>query len=227
MSTTINPNKALWEKGDFTRIAESMRESGEALVDDVWESPTGSRSSTSAAATEPRPCRRRGSARTCSASTSPATSSRRGTHEHKSLGLTNCTIPRRRRVRSERARGRQLRPRHQHLRRDVRSEAVRRGKGARSCDTARRPDRHGQLDPQRPDARRTDPEDQLLLLAATSGRVRQSDDVGRRGQRDRAIRGAGVPEEKISFERDTYTFNFPGTPSELRWLCSGRTTDRR
>jgi len=25
-------NKALWEKGDFTRIAESMRESGEALV---------------------------------------------------------------------------------------------------------------------------------------------------------------------------------------------------
>ena len=28
----MNPNKALWEKGDFTRIAESMRESGEALV---------------------------------------------------------------------------------------------------------------------------------------------------------------------------------------------------
>jgi len=28
----VNPNRALWEKGDFTRIAESMRESGEALV---------------------------------------------------------------------------------------------------------------------------------------------------------------------------------------------------
>jgi len=28
----LNPNKALWEKGDFTRIAETMRESGEALV---------------------------------------------------------------------------------------------------------------------------------------------------------------------------------------------------
>jgi SAM-dependent methyltransferase len=28
----VNPNKALWEKGDFTRIAESMRESGEELV---------------------------------------------------------------------------------------------------------------------------------------------------------------------------------------------------
>ena len=28
----MNPNKALWEKGDFTRIATSMRESGEAVV---------------------------------------------------------------------------------------------------------------------------------------------------------------------------------------------------
>src|SRR5689334_22563998 len=28
----MNPNKALWEKGDFTRIAASMRESGEELV---------------------------------------------------------------------------------------------------------------------------------------------------------------------------------------------------
>ena len=31
-NTAINPNKALWEKGDFTRIADTMRESGEALV---------------------------------------------------------------------------------------------------------------------------------------------------------------------------------------------------
>lgn len=28
----MNPNKALWEKGDFTKIADTMRESGEALV---------------------------------------------------------------------------------------------------------------------------------------------------------------------------------------------------
>ena len=28
-----NPNKALWEKGDFTRIAETMREAGEAFVE--------------------------------------------------------------------------------------------------------------------------------------------------------------------------------------------------
>src|SRR5207249_8607376 len=32
MNGPANPNKALWEKGDFTRIAATMRESGEALV---------------------------------------------------------------------------------------------------------------------------------------------------------------------------------------------------
>ncbi len=33
MNGPVNPNKALWEKGDFTRIAETMRKSGEALVE--------------------------------------------------------------------------------------------------------------------------------------------------------------------------------------------------
>jgi ubiquinone/menaquinone biosynthesis C-methylase UbiE len=32
MNAPTNPNKALWEKGDFTRIADTMRESGETLV---------------------------------------------------------------------------------------------------------------------------------------------------------------------------------------------------
>src|SRR5712691_7548806 len=32
MNAPANPNKALWEKGDFTRIADTMRDSGEALV---------------------------------------------------------------------------------------------------------------------------------------------------------------------------------------------------
>src|SRR5437667_2156579 len=32
MNATANPNKALWEKGDFTRSADTMRESGQALV---------------------------------------------------------------------------------------------------------------------------------------------------------------------------------------------------
>ena len=29
----MNPNQALWEKGDFTRIADTMRESGDSLVE--------------------------------------------------------------------------------------------------------------------------------------------------------------------------------------------------
>jgi hypothetical protein len=32
MTAAANPNRALWEKGDFTRIADTMRDSGDALV---------------------------------------------------------------------------------------------------------------------------------------------------------------------------------------------------
>ena len=35
----VNPNKALWEKGDFTRIAAAMRDSGEALVASLGVTP--------------------------------------------------------------------------------------------------------------------------------------------------------------------------------------------
>jgi SAM-dependent methyltransferase len=35
----MNPNKALWEKGDFTRIAATMRESGEQLVQSLGITP--------------------------------------------------------------------------------------------------------------------------------------------------------------------------------------------
>lgn len=38
-STAVNPNKALWEKGDFTRIAETMRESGTALIGKLGITP--------------------------------------------------------------------------------------------------------------------------------------------------------------------------------------------
>jgi cyclopropane fatty-acyl-phospholipid synthase-like methyltransferase len=42
MSTTdqpVNANKALWEKGDFTRIAAAMRESGDALIERIGVTP--------------------------------------------------------------------------------------------------------------------------------------------------------------------------------------------
>ena len=59
----------------------------------------------------------------------------------------------------------------QHLRRDVRAEAVRRRQGDGARDAARRPHRHGELDPGRPDAGRADPADQLRLLAAAARRA--------------------------------------------------------
>ena len=35
----MNPNKAMWEKGDFTRIAAAMREGGDTLVDRLGVTP--------------------------------------------------------------------------------------------------------------------------------------------------------------------------------------------
>src|SRR5271169_4786596 len=37
--TIANPNKALWEKGDFTQIAGFMRQSGEAVVQSLGIKP--------------------------------------------------------------------------------------------------------------------------------------------------------------------------------------------
>ena len=38
-SNNLNPNKMLWEKGDFTRIAALMRQSGESLVKSIGVTP--------------------------------------------------------------------------------------------------------------------------------------------------------------------------------------------
>ena len=86
----VNPNKALWEKGDFTRIAASMRRERRGARRASSGSRRGSRFSISDAATERRRCRRPDWARTCWASTSRATSSRPGTAARRSEGLTNC-----------------------------------------------------------------------------------------------------------------------------------------
>src|SRR5215510_6173991 len=37
---SINPNKALWEKGDFTEIAAFMRQSGEVVVESLGVKPS-------------------------------------------------------------------------------------------------------------------------------------------------------------------------------------------
>ena len=35
----VNPNQALWEKGDFTEIAAFMRQSGEAIIESMEITP--------------------------------------------------------------------------------------------------------------------------------------------------------------------------------------------
>ena len=222
----MNANKALWEKGDFTRIAESMRESGEALVDELGHHRR---------AQGARPRLRRRDHRvaggsswgpTSSASTSPATWSRPATRARRALGLTNLQVPGGRRVGSARARRRELRPRRQHLRRDVRSQAVRRGQGDGPGDQAGRPDRDGELDPQRPDPGRPDPEDQLLLLAAAAGGLRQPDDLGRGGRRDRALHGSRESPRSGSRSSGTPTRSTTRARRRSWWPSSGPTTGR-
>lgn len=38
-AAAINPNRALWEKGDFTRLAATMRESGDEVIDRLGVGP--------------------------------------------------------------------------------------------------------------------------------------------------------------------------------------------
>ena len=156
MSTTdqpVNPNKALWEKGDFTRIAETMRESGEELVRTLGVSPAwqvldlGCGDGTTAV-----PEARLGAdvlgvdiAENLVAA---------GNRVPQSVGLTNCGSRRAMRRDLDALADDTLRSRREHLRCDVRAEAVRRRQGDGAGDAARWADRHGQLDPGRPDARR-------------------------------------------------------------------------
>jgi hypothetical protein len=72
------------------------------------------------------------------------------------------------------------------------------------------------LDPKRSDIGRTDSEDQRRVLATTARRLHKPDDVGSREQCDRERFGAaGITPDKISFERDTYSFNYPRSPADL------------
>ena len=177
-----NPNKALWEKGDFTRIAETMRQSGEELVATLGIAPgidvldLGCGDGTTAL-----PAAR--AARTCSASTSPPTwsppamraprppasptsASRRATPPTSpalptpaSISSSACSARCSRRARSTSPREmvRVTRP------------------GGRIV--------MGNWIPGDPDPGRADPEDQRRLHPAAARRLRQPDDLGRRGNR--------------------------------------------
>jgi SAM-dependent methyltransferase len=210
----MNPNKALWEKGDFTRIAKTMRESGEALVeklgitDGLEVLDLGCGDGTTAV-----PAARRGAnvlgvdiARNLVGA---------GNARAQSLGLTNC--------RFQEGDASDLNELE-----DDSFELVVSIFGAmfapRPFDVAKEVVRVT-----RPGGRivmgNWIPNDPTLVaqILKTSSSYSPPPPEGfvspmTWGVEDNVIErfaAAGVPEEKISFERDTYTFTFPGAPSEL------------
>jgi SAM-dependent methyltransferase len=214
MSTTINPNKALWEKGDFTRIAESMRESGEALVmtlgitDGLEVLDLGSGDGTTAL-----PAAKLGANVLGVDIASNLVEA--GNARAKSLGLTNC--------RFQEGDASDLRELE-----DDSFDLVVSIFGAmfapKPFDVAKE-----MVRVTRPGGRivmgNWIPNDptlvaQILKISSSYSPPPPDGFVSPMtwGVEENVIErfaDAGVPEEKISFERDTYTFNFPGAPSEL------------
>jgi len=210
----MNPNKALWEKGDFTRIAASMRDSGEALVKDLEISnglevlDLGCGDGTTAL-----PAARLGANVLGVDIASYLVEA--GNARAQSLGLTNC--------RFQEGDATDL-----HELEDDRFDLVVSIFGAmfapKPFDVAKEVVRVT-----RPGGRivmgNWIPNDptlvaQILKISSSYSPPPPEGFISPMtwGVEENVIErfaGAGVPEERISFERNTYVFNFPGTPSEL------------
>ena len=210
----MNPNKALWEKGDFTRIAQSMRESGEALVKELGITK-GLKVLDSDAAMERPHCRRRSSERTCWASISRATLSRPGTSALRSRASPTASSKKAMRPICRRCKdhsfdlvvsifGAMFAPKPF----DVAKEMVRVTRpGGRIV--------MGNWIPNDPTLVA-----QILKISSAYSPPPPEGFISPMtwGVETNVIErfaAAGVPKEKISFVRDTYTFNFPGAPSEF------------
>jgi SAM-dependent methyltransferase len=212
MST--NPNKALWEKGDFTRIAESMRESGEALVerlgvrDGLTVLDLGCGDGTTAV-----PSARLGA--DVLGVDIASNLVRAGNARAESLGLANC--------RFQEGDASDLKELE-----DDSFDLVVSIFGAmfapKPFDVAKE-----MVRVTRPGGRivmgNWIPNDptlvaQILKISSSYSPPPPEGFVSPMtwGVEDNVIErftAAGVPEENISFERDTYTFNYPGPPAEL------------
>ena len=210
----MNVNRALWEKGDFTRIAESMRESGESLVRQLGVTEglkvldLGCGDGTTAL-----PAAQLGAEVLGVDIASNLVAA--GNARAQALGLTNC--------RFQEGDASDLR--------ELDDESFDLVVSIFGAMFAPRP-----FDVAKEMVRVTRPGGRIVMgnwipndptLVAQILRISSSysppppegfvspmtwgmeDDVIER------FTAAGIPEERISFERDTYTFNYPGPPSEL------------
>jgi SAM-dependent methyltransferase len=210
----VNPNKALWEKGDFTRIAGSMRESGEALVStlgiteglDVLDLGCGD-------GTTALPEAQLGANVLGVDIASNLVEA--GNARAQSLGLTNC--------RFQEGDASDLR--------DLGDDSFDLVVSIFGAMFAPKP-----FDVTKEMVRVTRPGGRIVMgnwipgdptLVAQILKISSSYAPpppegfvspmtwGVEGDVIERFAGAGVPEEKISFERDTYTFNYPAPPSEF------------
>jgi SAM-dependent methyltransferase len=210
----MSANKDLWEKGDFTRIAESMRESGEALVrelgitDGLQVLDLGCGDGTTAL-----PAAQLGAEVLGVDIASNLVAA--GNARVEALGLTNCTFQEGdasdlSELGDERFDlvisifGAMFAPKPS----DVAKEMVRVTRpGGRIV--------MGNWIPNDPTLVA-----QILKISSSYSPPPPEGFVSPMtwGVEDNVIErfaAAGIPEEQISFDRDTYTFNYPGPPSEL------------
>jgi SAM-dependent methyltransferase len=210
----MNPNKALWEKGDFTRIAESMRESGEALVktfgitNGLKVLDLGCGDGTTAV-----PEARLGADVLGVDIASNLVEA--GNARAQGLGLTNCGF--------QEGDASDLQ--------DLEDDSFDLGVSIFGAMFAPKPFDVAKefVRVMRPGGRiimgNWIPNDptlvaQILKISSSYSPPPPDGFVSPMawGVEENVIErfaGAGIPEEKISFERDTYTFNYPGPPSEL------------
>ena len=210
----INANKGLWEKGDFTRLAQSMRESGEALVqklgvtDGLEVLDLGCGDGTTALPEASLGANVLGV-------DIASNLVEAGNARARSLGLTNCRFQEGDASDLEGLEddsfdlvvsifGAMFAPKPF----DVAKEVVRVTRpGGRIV--------MGNWIPNDPTLVA-----QILKISSVYSPPPPEGFVSPMtwGVEDNVVErfaGAGVPREKISFERDTYTFNFPGPPSEF------------
>jgi ubiquinone/menaquinone biosynthesis C-methylase UbiE len=210
----MNPNKALWEKGDFTRIAGSMRQSGEALVKELGITnglevlDLGCGDGTTAL-----PAARLGAKVLGVDIASNLVEA--GNERARGLGLANC--------RFQEGDASDLR--------EIDDESFDLVVSIFGAMFAPKP-----FDVAKEVVRTTRPGGRIVMgnwipgdptLVAQILKISSSYSPPPPkgfispmtwGVEENVIdrfAGAGIPEERISFERSTYTFNFPGTPSEL------------